>query len=200
MISGVFGENLMLVMRFMLFVLTVPNVSHILHAQCLHFSSDAKYLHDKEDLMNSTIYRVIRANRSNKAGQLVSWDSHVSNVTYCQGRSLDELTTGKWYLSKDGHYFYEPSSCALRRLTGEQVRGCAMALQCSALLALCEHQYHDCWKRNLTLSYLKRPLATLLSSGPRRSVFDNFAWQMSHKQPFSLQKASARPRRKASSG
>lgn len=60
---------------------------------------------------------------------LTGWESHLEESPVCsEKQSLDELTSGKWYVTQEGHFMYEPSSCQLLRHTGESARRCAFTV------------------------------------------------------------------------
>lgn len=64
-----------------------------------------------------------RINKSGE-GRAKSWEAHTESLPLCDGKLLDELSTGGWYITKQGHYAYEPDSCMLHRVPGENARRC----------------------------------------------------------------------------
>ena len=61
---------------------------------------------------------------------LPGWESHLEESPVCsKNHSLDELTSGKWYVTQEGHFLYEPSSCQLLRHSGESARRCAFTVR-----------------------------------------------------------------------
>ena len=76
-------------------------------------------LSDDTQFQNSKTYQNIH---ETDRYSVSSWEAHLRIVQPCNTASLRELTEGKWYITEDGHYLYEPNSCALKRLTGHQAR------------------------------------------------------------------------------
>ncbi len=62
------------------------------------------------------------------------WEQHFKTVPPCNSKSLEELTTGKWYINRKGRYLYEPDTCVLHRITGESARRYGFtSVECSQL-------------------------------------------------------------------
>ena len=88
---------------------------------CYLLENGAKIGHSRESFKDGSNYA--RINQSDES-QAKSWEAHTESLPLCDGRSLDELTAGAWYITTEGHYVYEPDTCALRRLSGESARRC----------------------------------------------------------------------------
>ena len=79
-----------------------------------------------------------------------TWEQHNSTVPPCNSQSMKELTTGKWYITRKGHYMFEPDTCMLRRITGESARRYGVTcVQCSCnyLYVLSIKRDTVCWRR-----------------------------------------------------
>ena len=57
-----------------------------------------------------------------------SWERHLEDLPVCSKESFGNLTKGGWYVTQEGHFLYEPSSCQLLRISGESARRCTSAL------------------------------------------------------------------------
>lgn len=94
-------------------------------ALCYLLENGAKVAHSRENFKDGINYARINASGETR---VTGWESHAEALPLCDGRSLDELTSGGWYLTKEGHYTYEPDSCRLRRISGESARRCPARL------------------------------------------------------------------------
>ena len=77
--------------------------------------------HSRKSFKDSLNYARINQSGESRAA---SWEAHTGPLPRCDGKLLDALSTGHWYITTEGHYMYEPDSCALHRLSGENARRC----------------------------------------------------------------------------
>ena len=89
--------------------------------QCMLLENGVKIAHSRKTFKDGLNYA--RINESSE-GSAKSWEAHTESLPQCEGKSLDELSTRGWYMTKQGHYTYEPESCMLHRISGENARRC----------------------------------------------------------------------------
>ena len=83
-------------------------------ALCVLLENGVTIAHSRTSFKDGTNYARINVSGKNQAK---SWEAHTETLPWCDGSSLDELTTGEWYTTREGHYLYEPDSCALHRIS-----------------------------------------------------------------------------------
>ncbi len=93
----------------------------LLSAYIGHCASGVHHLSLSNDSLfqNSELYQKIRNTDSNSVSR---WEDYLQTVQECETASLHELTEGNWYITDQGHYLYEPNSCALKSISGHQAR------------------------------------------------------------------------------
>ena len=85
---------------------------------CVLLRNGVEVSHGNKSFASSRNYLNIQQHNST----IHAWEQHFNTVPPCTQKSLDELTTGKWYITKNGRYLFEPDTCVLRRITGESAR------------------------------------------------------------------------------
>ena len=99
--------------------------------QCMLLENGVKIAHSRRTFRDGRNYARINEHGE---GRALHWEAHTESLPLCDGRALDDLTSGRWFINRQGHYMYEPNSCALHRISGENARRCSTAACCLSLV------------------------------------------------------------------
>ena len=79
----------------------------------------AQLVDQPDDFKLGQNYRNIQSGQNSSVHD---WHRHDHTLQACSDQSLQQLTTGHWFIDAKGHYLYEPATCILRRMSGEDAR------------------------------------------------------------------------------